>query len=583
MEKTLEYNHPEKGAGDPKNTQITDYVTKFGVGTTTPNIQPMPDTDGTEDGGVFSRIGFDMKPDDLVSYLDQYIVRQDEAKAVLSTKICTHFNRAKYLSRIQGDDPSDGVGMIKNNVLMIGPTGVGKTYMIKLIANKLGVPFVKADATKFSETGYVGGDVEDLVRDLVHEAEDDLELAQFGIVYIDEIDKIAGTQGLLGPDVSRTGVQRALLKPMEETEVDLKVPHDPISQIQAIEQYRKTGKAERRTVNTRHILFIMSGAFGDLAEVIRRRRNKAQLGFSSQMKTQLDDQDILHEVTSSDLVDYGFENEFVGRLPVTVVLDKLRAEDLHEILRNPNNPVVISKKRDFASYGIELRFEDEALKAMSAEAAELGTGARALVSVVERVCLPFERHLPSSDVRHLVITPEVVAQPEKHLQRVLAAPEDQNKRYEAAGQAERRELLHMIDRRQAMYADRLDKALTTARMALIADEFYRVGMGMETAFRNVLNRLDQVRDFAVGFGEKYGITITFSEDAQVAMLAGAAAEDIDLSTYLQRFSAVLEPGLTLARDRTGITAYDLSSLAVVDTDGYLRQLFKEHYDSTLNE
>lgn len=583
MENKANNKITEKSAGESTNTQITDYVTKFGAGTTTPNIAPMPDVDGPGDEGIFSRIGFDMKPDDLVSYLDQYIVRQDEAKAVLSTKICTHFNRAKYLSRIQGDDPADGVGMIKNNVLMIGPTGVGKTYMIKLIASKLGVPFVKADATKFSETGYVGGDVEDLVRDLVHEADDDLELAQFGIVYIDEIDKIAGTRGVIGPDVSRTGVQRALLKPMEETDVDLKVPHDPISQIQAIEQYRKTGKAERRMVNTRHILFIMSGAFGDLAEVIRRRRNKAQLGFSSKMKTQYDDEAILHDVTSGDLVEYGFETEFVGRLPVTVVLDKLSAEDLHEILRNPNNPVIISKKRDFASYGIELRFEDEALRAMSVEAAELGTGARALVSVVERVCLPFERHLPSSDIRHLVITPEVVAEPEKHLQLVLAAPEDQNERYDAAGIAERSELLRMIDRRQAMYADQLAKPLTTARMALIADEFYRVGMSMETAFRNVLDRLDQVRDFAVGFGEKYGITISFTEDAQVALLAGAAAEGIDVGTYLQRFSAVLEPGLTLARDRTGIAAYELPSLAVVDTDGYLRQLFKEHYDSTLSE
>ncbi len=583
MKNMPQNQHPEQGAGEQKNSQITDYVTKFGVGTTTPNIQPMPGIDDSGDDGIFSRIGFDFKPDDLVSYLDQYIVRQDEAKAVLSTKICTHFNRAKYLSRIQGDDPSDGVGMIKNNVLMIGPTGVGKTYMIKLIASKLGVPFVKADATKFSETGYVGGDVEDLIRDLVHEAEDDIELAQFGIVYIDEIDKIASSQGLIGPDVSRTGVQRALLKPMEETDVDLKVPHDPISQIQAIEQYRRTGKAERRTVNTRHILFIMSGAFGDLAQVIRRRRNKAQLGFSSQMKAQLDDQDILHEVSSGDLVEYGFETEFVGRLPVTVVLDKLGADDLHEILRNPNNPVIISKKRDFASYGIDLRFEDDALKAMAAEAAELGTGARALVSVVERVCLPFERHLPSTDIRHLVITPEVVAEPRKHLQLVLAAPEDQDQRYDAAGMAERRELLMMIDKRQAMYADRLPKPLTTARMALIADEFYRVGMSMETAFRNVLGRLEQVRDFAVGFGEKYGITISFSEDAEVAILAGAAAEGIDLSTYLMRLSAVLEPGLTLARDRTGIIHYNLPSQAIVDTDGYLRQLFKEHYDNTLNE
>ena len=129
---------------------------------------------------------------------------------------------------------------------MIGPTGVGKTYLIKLIAKKLGVPFVKGDATKFSETGYVGGDVEDLVRDLVYEANDDIELAQYGIIYIDEIDKIAASNQLIGPDVSRTGVQRALLKPMEETEVDLRVSHDPISQLQAIENYRKNREKRKK-------------------------------------------------------------------------------------------------------------------------------------------------------------------------------------------------------------------------------------------------------------------------------------------------------------------------------------------------
>ena len=134
------------------------------------------------------------------------------------------------------------VGHIKNNILMFGPTGVGKTYIIKLIAKKINVPFVKGDATKFSETGYVGGDVEDLVRDLVREADGDIELAQYGIIYIDEIDKIASSRNIIGVDVSRSGVQRALLKPMEETEVDLKVPHDPISMIQEIERFRKTGK-----------------------------------------------------------------------------------------------------------------------------------------------------------------------------------------------------------------------------------------------------------------------------------------------------------------------------------------------------
>ena len=278
----------KRGAPDPKHLeqQLTDYLSKKysdKARQAAPEFCPLPDLeDGGDDDGVWSRINFDMRPEELVAYLDQYIVRQDEAKAVLATKICTHFNRAKYLSKRAGNDPADGVGLIKNNVLLIGPTGVGKTYMVKLIAAKLGVPFVKGDATKFSETGYVGGDVEDLVRDLVHEADEDIELAQYGIVYVDEIDKIAASRNLMGPDVSRTGVQRALLKPMEETEVDLKVAHDPISQIQAIENYRKTGKREKRAVNTRHILFVMSGAFGDLPEVIKRRHQQKGVGLRGQ-------------------------------------------------------------------------------------------------------------------------------------------------------------------------------------------------------------------------------------------------------------------------------------------------------------
>ena len=175
-----------------------------------------------------SYIDFDIKPEELCGYLDEYVVRQDEAKAILSTKICTHFNRIK--NGIENPlQAKRTVGHIKNNVLLIGPTGVGKTFLIKLIAKRLGVPFIKGDATKFSETGYVGGDVEDLVRDLVREAGDDIESAQYGIIYIDEVDKIAAAGNLLGADVSRSGVQRALLKPLEETEVDLKVSHDPIA------------------------------------------------------------------------------------------------------------------------------------------------------------------------------------------------------------------------------------------------------------------------------------------------------------------------------------------------------------------
>ena len=235
--------------------------------------------------GKKRKINFDLKPEELEAFLNDYIIRQEEAKEILATKVCTHFNRIKFTEMTKGRNRYEGVGHIKNNILMVGPTGVGKTYLIKLIAKKIGVPFVKGDATKFSETGYVGGDVEDLVRDLVYEANGDIELAQYGIIYIDEIDKIASSNNLIGPDVSRTGVQRALLKPMEETEVDLKVPHDPISQLEAIEHYRKTGKREKRTINTKYILFIMSGAFNGLEEIIKKRLNREGIGFGAEIRS----------------------------------------------------------------------------------------------------------------------------------------------------------------------------------------------------------------------------------------------------------------------------------------------------------
>ena len=588
MDKPLNGEDSQRGCGDPKQLerQLSEYLDqKYGEKSRAlaPRLCPMPKPDKIDEDSVWSRINFAMRPEEMVAYLDQYIVCQDEAKAVLATKVCTHFNRARYLAQRGGNDPADGVGLIKNNVLMIGPTGVGKTYMVKLIAAKMGVPFVKGDATKFSETGYVGGDVEDLIRDLVHEAGDDLEMAQYGIVYIDEVDKIASSHSLIGPDVSRTGVQRALLKPMEETEVDLKAAHDPISQIQAIEKYRKTGKREKRSLNTRHILFIMSGAFGTLPEIIKKRLNQKAVGFAAEMRQPGKDQEYFHKITSQDLVEFGFETEFVGRLPVTVVLEELTAGDLYQILENLNNPVVISKKRDFAAYGIELRMENQALKVLAEQAAELGTGARALVSVLEKALLPFEKRLPSTDIRELLLTPEVVADPQGSLERLLANPGDPElaARFEEAARQERLELLKMIAKREALYRERLDRPLTPARMDLIADEYYRVGMTLGAAFENILERIQQVREFEMSFFERYAIKIHFAETAEVAILAGAAAEDCSLSVYLNRLDHVLEPGLKLVRDRTGQQDFLLPDEAVWDTEAFLRGLFQQHYSKTL--
>jgi ATP-dependent Clp protease ATP-binding subunit ClpX len=398
--------------------ELSDYLSKkYGgrIKIVSPLMVPRPeqqeDDEAASGKGGVDKIHFDMKPEELEAYLDEYVIKQEDAKAILATKICTHFNRIKHELRLKSRQDSTDVGRIKNNIILIGPTGVGKTYIVKLIAKKLGVPFVKGDATKFSETGYVGGDVEDLVRDLVREANDDIELAQYGIIYLDEVDKIASTPNLIGPDVSRTGVQRALLKPMEETEVDLKVPHDPISQIQAIEQYRKTGKRERRVVNTRNILFIMSGAFHELSEIIKKRVKKQGIGFGAEVSSKSDDDYYFKMVKAEDFIQYGFESEFIGRLPVVAVLEQLSREDLYSILKNPKNPVINAKKADFRAYGIDIRFEDEAVHLLAERAYEERTGARGLVSVLEKAVLAFEKKLPSTDIRFLVVSPEVVKDP----------------------------------------------------------------------------------------------------------------------------------------------------------------------------
>jgi ATP-dependent Clp protease ATP-binding subunit ClpX len=283
------------------------------------------------------------------------------------------------------------------------------------------VPFVKGDATKFSETGYVGGDVEDLIRELVHEADGDMELAEYGIVYLDEIDKIASSGGHYGPDVSRTGVQRNLLKLMEESEVELRPPHDLASQMEAVMEAQRKGKVERKKINTKNILFVVSGAFAGLEEIIKKRLKKHAIGFDADRITSGGDQsvDYLSLAKSEDLIDYGFESEFVGRLPVMVRLNDLDEDALYRILQNPNSVVIQSKKRDFQAYGIDINFDDDALRLLAQKAAKERTGARGLVSVFEKILLKYEKRLPSSAIKKLNVSREMVENPIEGLEFLL--------------------------------------------------------------------------------------------------------------------------------------------------------------------
>jgi ATP-dependent Clp protease ATP-binding subunit ClpX len=523
--------------------------------------------------------GFDMLPEELEAYLDTFVVKQKDAKAVLATKICTHFNRVNYLKKFAGKKKSAGVGMIKNNVLMIGPTGVGKTYIVKLIAQKLGVPLVKGDATKFSETGYVGGDVEDLVRDLVYEANDDIELAQNGIIYIDEIDKIASAKNIIGHDVSRTGVQRALLKPMEETDVDLKVPHDAVSQIQAIEQFRRTGKKEKRIVNTKNILFIMSGAFADLAEIIKKRLQKQGIGFEADVQSTEVPWEVLKQVSARDLVEFGFETEFVGRLPVIVVFDELTKEDFVEILKNPNNPIIVSKRQDFRSYGIDIKFEETALVKIAEIAARERTGARGLVSAIEKVLIPFEKHLPSTDIKKLLVTGELVDDPKTALKKLLECSDSPElcAEFEDMHKKELEEIIEFITSRENDFKRLSGLEMYRERRELIAEIYYKTTSDVNTAFEDFIRMHQEVKDEEKLLAEKLDVKMTFDESAVDNIIRQALESDKEPGPYTFYLAKKLEYGLRLVKDRTGINEFAIGAEAITDMENYINSLLKKYY------
>ncbi|MFO7984576.1 MAG: AAA family ATPase [Desulfatiglandaceae bacterium] len=584
-----------KGAKIPNQRELekelSDYLTKkYGdrIKIISPFVIPKKQegqTDGTSSeqdtqGTPF----FDMMPEDLESYLDSFVVKQDQVKSVLATKICTHFNRIKFSTKQTYKNPGAdknkaGVGMIKNNVLLIGPTGVGKTYIIKLIAQKLGVPFVKGDATKFSETGYVGGDVEDLVRDLVYEADESIELAENGIIYVDEIDKIASSQNVIGHDISRTGVQRALLKPMEETDVDLKVPHDPISQIQAIEHYRRTGKKEKKMVNTKNILFIMSGAFGELTEIIKKRLQSQGIGFEADVRPTEIPWEILKEVRAEDLMAFGFESEFVGRLPVVVVFDELTKEDLVEILGNPNNPIIISKRMDFRAYGIDVKFEADALLKIAEMAASEKTGARGLVSAMEKVLIPFEKKLPSTDIKQFLVTREVVENPEGQVQQLLKDPENEEvvARFERAREKELADIRKFLSKRVHNLNEIAGLEISERRMDLIAQIYLMNISDIDTAIETFSAMYDQVKLEEASLMEKLEVKVFFDEDAVDEIISQAITTGQEPGAMTFQLAKRLEYGLRLVKDRSGVDNFTINDEAITDTERFINNLIKRYY------
>jgi endopeptidase Clp ATP-binding regulatory subunit ClpX len=402
-------------SGGPTGASGPDHP--FAPGTSAPEPPP-PTRDAEAESETLRRIReFSFKPREVRDYLNRFVVKQNEAKKVLSVAICDHFNHVRHC--LEKPDRRERE-YSKQNILLLGPTGVGKTYLMRTIARLIGVPFVKADATKFSETGYVGGDVEDLVRDLVKVANGSTELAQYGIIYIDEIDKIAAEHGQ-GRDVSGRGVQINLLKLMEDTEVNLVSPTDMMGQMQAMMEFsRGNRKPRKRTMSTRHILFIVSGAFDKLGDMVQKRLDHARIGFGGVTAGARELHEYLRFAETSDFIKYGFEPEFIGRLPVRVACEALATDDLAQILVSSEGSILNQYREDFQGYGIDFRITAEAIQEVARRAHAEKTGARGLLTVLERVFRDIKFHLPSTGVTAIEVTDATIRDPAQALREVLA-------------------------------------------------------------------------------------------------------------------------------------------------------------------
>ncbi len=335
-----------------------------------------------------------LNPVRVKEYLDEYVIGQEEAKMTLAVAVCQHFKRiAKNDQNIEID---------KTNVLMMGPTGCGKTFLVRKLAEYLDVPFAICDATGLTEAGYVGDDVESVLVRLVANADGDIKKAEHGIVYIDEIDKIArkGESTSITRDVSGEGVQQGLLKMIEGSVVRLPAG-----------EKRKHPRGEMNEIDTRNILFICGGAFVGLDKIVSRRTKTSSIGFGSKLDQAVERDDLFKEVVTKDLISFGLIPEFIGRFGISTSVEELKVEHLTKILKEPKNSLVRQYQYIFELDGVELQFEDDALVAIAEQAKKLDTNARGLKNIIEKILLKYQfeaAELVQRGLTKIVISKETV-------------------------------------------------------------------------------------------------------------------------------------------------------------------------------
>jgi len=357
------------------------------------------ETSGEADSfSLFRSLSEIPKPAEIKTHLDSYVIGQEQAKRAVSVAVYNHYKR------VMVQDEVDDIDLEKSNILLMGPTGTGKTLLARALASFLDVPFAIADATVLTEAGYVGEDVENILVRLLQSADYDVEATEAGIIYVDEIDKISrrSANASITRDVSGEGVQQALLKILEGT----------VAQVPP-KGGRKHPEQPLVSINTKNILFIVGGAFEGIEEIIGRRRKKTLLGFSTaeDEESQLEGADLLRVVEPEDLLQYGLIPELIGRLPVLAALEDLTREALHSILLEPRNALVKQYHKLFELEGVELVVEEQALSAIIDEAQRVGTGARALRRAMEKVMQDIMYDLPTWDtVKKCVITRSVVTE-----------------------------------------------------------------------------------------------------------------------------------------------------------------------------